>query len=358
MAEGEHHPRTLYDSGASGRHIAFVTTRDNGRFGAQRRARTTAVLAHVPRILWDEHPPMRTIARPEREHQHEIFFARTMHGAKVNAGQVATGVMSLSDPMDRACLSGSSPSLGHYFFFANEQRVSVRLRVCLGTLEVGVVDVKDGEPVHAELPGATGDRALELLARLRRVEISCERLPEVPVLDVRHPWTEAFGTVEAPDDSIAAHIRGQFAEATRPNLEVVHSKGSTATVDDAPLKQAIREIRALPGSVGAAIVDGDAGVVLHGGGDSADFEVAAAAMLDVLEGQRRGIGALGLDDAVESIVATLGTQYHLILPLDRRASIYCYVVLRRDEANLGVALQLLRTLPAQVGSIFNGGTPS
>lgn len=264
--------------------------------------------------------------------------------------------MSLPDPKESTRAFVGTIGFAHYVALAHEQRLSLRLRVSLGAIEIGVVDLQDGELVHAELPGASGDRAVELLARMRRVDIACEPLPQTPVLDVSRPWREFFAGVDTPTAPVAAHIRGQFAEVARPGavarVPVIVPAPVVDAGDprvDARLARAVAELRALPGCLGAGIIDGDAGQLVEGGGDGIEFEVAAAGILDVVKAKQRVLEALDLDDPIEDIVATLGTQYHVIVPLDRSGSIYCYVVLGREGASLGMARHRMRMLAAGAG---------
>ncbi|WP_213547011.1 hypothetical protein [Vannielia litorea] len=47
--------------------------------------------------------------------------------------------------------------------------------------------------------------------------------------------------------------------------------------------------------------------------------------------------ALGLDDHIEDILITLGTQYHLIRPLESNPAVFVNVAVDRKSANLGMA---------------------
>lgn len=77
------------------------------------------------------------------------------------------------------------PTLVDYLIVAEHQQLDVRLQLFVGALEVGVVGVSGGRVVHAELPGASGDAAVVLLARLPDMRIMPER------------WTGGVTNVEA-----------------------------------------------------------------------------------------------------------------------------------------------------------------
>ncbi|KOG20224.1 MULTISPECIES: hypothetical protein, partial [Streptomyces] len=77
------------------------------------------------------------------------------------------------------------------------------------------------------------------------------------------------------------------------------------------LKEAMASI---DGSVGAALVDYTSGMALGtlGGGKDLDLAVAAAGNTDVIRAKVRAIELLGLNEEIEDVLITLGSQYHLI----------------------------------------------
>jgi predicted regulator of Ras-like GTPase activity (Roadblock/LC7/MglB family) len=94
----------------------------------------------------------------------------------------------------------------------------------------------------------------------------------------------------------------------------------------------------LGGYMGSCLVDGESGMCLaKDGGAHIDLEVASACNAEVLAAKRRTIKALRLDDDIEDILITLGTQYHLIRPLRKRPSLFLYLVLDKRFANLAYA---------------------
>jgi hypothetical protein len=60
--------------------------------------------------------------------------------------------------------------------------------------------------------------------------------------------------------------------------------------------------------------------------------------------------ALGLDDAIDDILITLGRQYHLIRLVDGRqgTSLFMYLALDRNKANLAMARHRLRRIEQQL----------
>lgn len=109
----------------------------------------------------------------------------------------------------------------------------------------------------------------------------------------------------------------------------------------------VQRALAIEGSLGAALVDAESGMMLASAGDPAlDLELAAAAATELLRAQLRSIAALRADDAVEDIMVALGKQYHLLRPLRSNRAVFFFLALERARANLALARRLLAELEA------------
>ncbi|MEZ0075630.1 hypothetical protein [Planotetraspora sp. GP83] len=110
----------------------------------------------------------------------------------------------------------------------------------------------------------------------------------------------------------------------------------------------LKEMLAIDGSIGAAVVDYGSGMALGtlGGSKELDLQVAAAANTEVVKAKLRAMDALQLKDAIEDILITLGGQYHIIRPLTGRGGkgLFLYLALDRNRANLAMARHQLRTI--------------
>ena len=87
---------------------------------------------------------------------------------------------------ESADISGAfqHPTLVDYLMVVEHDPIDLCLHLYVGALEVGIIGVRGGRVVHADLPGASGNTALSLLARLPDARITPE------------PWTERANNVE------------------------------------------------------------------------------------------------------------------------------------------------------------------
>ncbi|MFI5937304.1 hypothetical protein [Actinoplanes sp. NPDC051494] len=121
----------------------------------------------------------------------------------------------------------------------------------------------------------------------------------------------------------------------------------------ADIDGALKEAMTIAGAIGVALVDYSSGLTLGalGGSPTLDMQVAAAGNTDVVRAQLRTQEMIGLVDAVEDILITLGGEYHLIRMLQPRRSgdsFFLYLALDKNRANLGLARFQLRRIDADL----------
>ena len=108
----------------------------------------------------------------------------------------------------------------------------------------------------------------------------------------------------------------------------------------ANLTNSLSSIMQLPGAIGVAIVDLESGMSLgQAGGGTLNLEVAAAGNTEVVRAKMRTMADLGLNEEIDDILITLGTQYHIIRPLKTKGSagLFVYVALDKARANLALS---------------------
>ncbi|MEM6939103.1 MAG: roadblock/LC7 domain-containing protein [Pseudomonadota bacterium] len=94
----------------------------------------------------------------------------------------------------------------------------------------------------------------------------------------------------------------------------------------------------ITGFIGACLVDTETGLMMASeGGDNFDLETAGAANVEVVKAKMNAMQMLGLDEKIDDILITLGSQFHLIRPLEDTPSVFLYTALDKKAANLGMA---------------------
>ncbi|MEV6066179.1 hypothetical protein AB0L82_06490 [Nocardia sp. NPDC052001] len=115
---------------------------------------------------------------------------------------------------------------------------------------------------------------------------------------------------------------------------------------------ALKDMMMLDGALGAAVVDYGSGMALGtlGGSKNLDLEVAAAGNTELVRAKLRTIDQLGLNEEIEDVLITLGSQYHLIRPTrGRRAGgLFLYVALDRQRGNLALARHRLKDIEEEL----------
>lgn len=112
----------------------------------------------------------------------------------------------------------------------------------------------------------------------------------------------------------------------------------------------LKEMMAIEGAVGAAVVDYGSGMALGtlASTNQLDLTVAAAGNTEVVRAKMRTMEQLGLNEAIEDILITLAAQYHIIRPLAGRSGqgLFLYLALDRSRANLALARHRLKGIEA------------
>lgn len=105
----------------------------------------------------------------------------------------------------------------------------------------------------------------------------------------------------------------------------------------ASVKQSMEDLLTIDGAMCAALVDSGSGMILGQLGTGVDLEVAAAGNTEVVRAKLKTMKALGLNDAIEDILITLGRQYHILRPIATKEGLFIYLVLDKTKSNLAMS---------------------
>ena len=115
----------------------------------------------------------------------------------------------------------------------------------------------------------------------------------------------------------------------------------------ANIKQSMDDLMTCDGALCAALVDSSSGMSLGQIGSGVDLEVAAAGNTEVVRAKLKTMRDLGLNDVIEDILITLGKQYHIIRPMQKKEGLFVYLVLEKSKSNLALARR--KTLDVEQG---------
>lgn len=105
----------------------------------------------------------------------------------------------------------------------------------------------------------------------------------------------------------------------------------------ASIKETLNAMLAIEGAKAAAVVDRESGMVLGKEGGGIDLDIGGAGSTEVVRAQLQMMRLLGLRDAIDDILITVSTQYHIIRPVAGKPGIFLYLVLEKAKSNLALA---------------------
>lgn len=116
----------------------------------------------------------------------------------------------------------------------------------------------------------------------------------------------------------------------------------------ASITENLNQLLEIDGALAAAVVDYSSGMLLGSVGQGIDLDIAAGGNTEVVRAKLKTMKMLGLNESIEDILITLGTQYHLIRPLTSTQELFMYYVLDRSKANLALARRKLQAVEGQI----------
>ena len=136
------------------------------------------------------------------------------------------------------------------------------------------------------------------------------------------------------------HNKGGITTDPPPSISTGVVEMAQAT--DSKIEKTLAEIMTINGAMGVALVDLTSGMALGKAGSTGlDMDVAAAGNSEVVKSKLKVMRDLGIRGDIEDILITLQSQYHLIRPLGSDSTLFLYVILNKDTANLALARRQL-----------------
>jgi hypothetical protein len=223
----------------------------------------------------------------------------------------------------------------------------------------GFLLVIDGEIASASYETMEAEAAVYELVTWEEVELQIAAAPAGTHprlnLSLEHILMEAARLADEqrwPDGTVSPALNKLLEPAVDQtdgwNIET--SKQTKETQMD-NLQEILGEAMSIDGAMGVALVAVNSGMALGKAGGAANFDldVAAAGNTAVVKAKLRVMSDLGLrNEKIEDILITLGTQYHLIRLLGSDDSLFLYLVLNRNTANLAMARHKLAVIERKV----------
>jgi hypothetical protein len=196
-------------------------------------------------------------------------------------------------------------------------------------------------------PGMTPEELIALGKIVMTEQLSPPKPQPPPPDHFTRPKKSGPAPASPPDEPVAeAPEAATQTETPAPELEPVRKDYNVSQIDTV-LKEAMQ----IDGAIGVALVDYTSGMMLgQAGGSTLNLEIAAAGNTEVIRAKLRTMEALGLNEEIEDVLITLGTQYHLIRLLndDSGIGLFLYLALDKSKSNLALARHKLSALERQI----------
>jgi CheY-like chemotaxis protein len=277
-------------------------------------------------------------------------LAARLHGYGIAATFTKpVDISALADELQRSMTPGTVGRIAGITLFGFLQLLEVERKTGLVVVrasgEEGRLYFDGGQLIHGETRRRRGVAAVYEIVSWPdpKLELFYKRAAREHT--IAEPLQHVLMEAARLEDERGARVQGDAVTA-EPSAKPAAPEEKTR----ADVQRALEEAMQIDGAVAVALVDGASGMTLGtaGGGARLNMELAGAGAADFLRAKRRVIDALGLQDTIEDVMVTLGTQYHLTRFLGPNSDVFLYLVLDREAANLGMARHTLAALGRRI----------
>lgn len=251
----------------------------------------------------------------------------------------------LADALQRALSPTTVGRLTGVTMFGFLQLIEVERKTALIVVrsagEEGRLYFDSGVLVHGETPWHRGlDAVFQIVGW------------SDPRLEIFYQRTSRERTIHDPLQHVLMEAARLLDESMRtdaapPPPDEAGTKPVAAVERAAPAIQAfLADALDIEGAIGAALVDASSGVILGTTGSAAitNLELASAGAAAFVRTSEPAMARVSERDAIDDLMITLGTQYHVVRRLRTHPGILVYLVLDRKRAIVGMARQRLAAL--------------
>lgn len=202
----------------------------------------------------------------------------------------------------------------------------------------GRMHLRDGQLVHAEFQGRTGEAALTSILTIPAGTLATTPLPakssETITRDFRHVLLDALRSL----DEATGRDASDGLDSDDFNFEFDEPITSTSAPISAPAHSLLlQRTRKIDGYLGSCMfLAANGGVICFDG--NLDLRPAAQHTAEALRRKQQTIADMGLDDAAEDLIVTSTSQYHLVRRVHSELPAYIYLVLARERSNPHLAM--------------------
>lgn len=160
-----------------------------------------------------------------------------------------------------------------------------------------------------------------------------------PPADTPLPSINAGHLKIVPQNTRALPLPGKKIPSPSP-LKAALTLSQPLLTESTPMAnvtETLNQILTIDGAMACALVDYTSGMTLGTAGSGINLDVAAAGNTEVLRSKMKVASALGLTGAIEDILITLTSQYHILRPMASQQGLFLYVVIDRAKGNLAMA---------------------